>query len=73
MLVLSGHSLREDEMHPTITSQIAAQRIAEWHQQAARQRLASQLRTAGAASSRNGRVRVGGVRLSLRRSRPAAA
>ncbi len=60
-------------MHPTITSQIAAQRIAEWHQQAARQRLVRQLRAADAASPRNGRVRAGGVRLSLRRSRPAAA
>ena len=59
-------------MHPTITSQIAAQRIAEWHQQAARQRLAGQLRAA-AACPRNGRVRPGWVRLSLRRSRPAAA
>jgi hypothetical protein len=26
-------------MHPTITSRIAAQRIAEWHQHAARQRM----------------------------------
>jgi len=60
-------------MHPTITSQIAAQRIAEWHQQAAGQRLAGQLRAGDAASPRNGRVRPGWVRLSLRRSRPAAA
>ena len=60
-------------MHPTITSQIAAQRIAQWHQQAARQRLVHQLRAAGAASTRNGRVRAGWMRLSLRRSRPAAA
>jgi hypothetical protein len=57
-------------MHPTITSQIAAQRIAEWHQQAARQRLVRQLR---AASPANGRVRAGWARLGLRRSRPAAA
>ena len=60
-------------MHPTITSQIAAQRIAEWHQQAARQRLVRQLRAGGAASPANGRVRAGWVRLGLRRSRPAAA
>ena len=60
-------------MHPTITSQIAAQRITEWHQQTARQRLAGKLRAAKAASPRNGRVRPGWVRLSLRRSRPAAA
>jgi hypothetical protein len=60
-------------MHPTITSQIATQRIAEWHQQAARQRLAGQLRAADAASPRNGRVRPGWARLSLRRSRPAEA
>jgi len=60
-------------MHPTITSQIAAQRIAEWQQQAARQRLAGQLRAAGAASPRTGRVRPGWVRLSSRRSGPAAA
>lgn len=59
-------------MHPTITSQIAAQRIAEWHEDAARQRLARQLR-AGAKSPGNGRVLAGWARLSLRRSRPAAA
>jgi hypothetical protein len=73
MLVLSSHGTREDEMHPTITSQIAAQRIAELHQQAVTQRLARQLRAAGAAGPRNGRVRAGWVRLGLRRSRPAAA
>ena len=60
-------------MHPTITSQIAAQRIAEWHQQAARQRLARELRAGGAASPANGRVRAGRARRGLRRSRPAAA
>ena len=60
-------------MHPTITSQIAAQRITEWHQQAARQRLARQLRTGSAASPGHGRVRAGWARLSLRRPRPAAA
>jgi len=60
-------------MHPTITGQVAAQRIADWHQQAARRRLVHQLRAADAASTRNGRVRAGRIRLSLRRSRPAAA
>ena len=60
-------------MHPTITGQIAAQRIAEWHQQAARQRLVRPLRAADAAGPPKGRVRAGWVRLSLRRSRPAAA
>lgn len=60
-------------MHPTITSQIATQRITELHQQAARQRLTRQLRVAGAAGPHNGRVRAGWARLSIRRSRPAAA
>ena len=60
-------------MHPTITGQIAAQRITEWHQHAARQRLVHQLQAADAASTRNGRVRAGWIRLSLRRPRPAAA
>ena len=60
-------------MHPTITTEIAAQRIAEWHRQAARQRLVRQLGAAGAASPRNGRVRAGWVRISFRRSRPVAA
>ena len=58
-------------MHPTITGQIVDQRIAEWHQHAARQRLVRQLRAVGAGSPCNGRVRVGWARLSLRRSRPA--
>jgi hypothetical protein len=60
-------------MHPTLTSQIAGQRIAEWHQQAARQRLVRQLRAADAASPRNGRMRAGLVRLSFGRSRPTVA
>ena len=72
MLVLPSHGIREDEMHPTITSQIAAQRIAELHQQAATRRLVRQLR-ATAASPGNGRVRAGWVRLSFRRSRPVSA
>jgi hypothetical protein len=60
-------------MHPTITSQIAAQRIADWHQRAARQRLVHQVRAANTAGPGNGRVRAGWARLSLRRSRQAAA
>jgi hypothetical protein len=60
-------------MHPTIASQITAYRIAELHQRAARQRLVRELRAGGAKSPANGRVRAGGVRLGLRRSRPAAA
>jgi len=60
-------------LHPTIASQITAYRIAEWHQQAARQRLVRELRAGGANSPANGRVRAGWVRLGLRRSRPAAA
>jgi hypothetical protein len=73
MLVLPSHGTREDEMHPTIAGEIAAQRIAELHQQAARQRLVRQLRTGGVASPANGRLRAGWVRLSFRRSRPVAA
>ena len=46
-------------MHPTITGEITAQHIAELHRQAARQRLARQLRANSAASPRNGRVRAG--------------
>ena len=60
-------------LHPTIASQISAYRIAEWHQRAARQRLARELRAGGAASPRNALLRAGWVRLGLRRSRPAAA
>jgi hypothetical protein len=59
-------------MHPTITSQIAAQRVTEWHQQAAHHRLVRQARAAGADSPRSGRARAGWARISLRRSRPAA-
>ena len=60
-------------LHPTIASQITAYRIADWHQQAAGQRLARQLRANSAASPRNGRARAGWARLGLRRPRPAAA
>ena len=60
-------------MHPTIASQITAYRIAELHQQAARQRLVRELRAGDAKSPANGRARAGWVRLGLRRSRSAAA
>lgn len=60
-------------MHPTINAMIAAEKIADWHREAARQRLARQLRTARAASPRNGRMRAGSARFGFRRSRPAAA
>jgi hypothetical protein len=60
-------------MHPTIASQIAAQRIAELHQRAARRHLVRELRAGGAKSPANGRVRAGWARRGLRRSRPAAA
>jgi hypothetical protein len=66
----SHHGTREDEVHPTLIDQIAAERIAELHQQAAMQHLVRQLRAADAARPRNGRVRVGRVRLGFRRSRP---
>jgi hypothetical protein len=60
-------------MHPTMTSQLAAQRIAEWHRQPARQCLVRQVRVAGAAGPLKGRVQAGWVRLRFRRSRPVAA
>lgn len=60
-------------MHPTMTSQMAAQRIAEWHRWAAGQCLVRQVRTAGAAPPLKGRRRIGWVRLRFGRPRPAAA
>jgi hypothetical protein len=57
-------------MHPIIAGEIAAQRIAGPRQQAARQRLVGQFRT---ASSVNGRVRAGWVRISFRGAQQAAA
>ena len=60
-------------LHPTIARQITAYRIAELHQQAARQRLVRELRTGDAKSPANGRVRAGWVRLSLQRARLLAA
>ena len=55
-------------MYLIFTDQIAAQRIAELHQQAERWRVC-QLRSAEAARPR----RRGRVRLTFRRSRPVAA
>jgi len=60
-------------MHPAITRPIAAQRIAEWHQQAARDRLVSQVRAGDAAKPRNGRAWADRVHLSVWHSRPAGA
>jgi hypothetical protein len=60
-------------MHPTVTGQIAAQRMAERHQQAARQRPVRRFLADTVASPRNVRVQAGGFRLGVRRSRPAAA
>jgi hypothetical protein len=59
-------------MHPTFTEQIAAQRIAELHQEAAKQRMVGQLR-ADATSPRNGRARVSRIYRGFRRSRSAVA
>jgi hypothetical protein len=60
-------------MYPIIAGEIAAQRIAVLHQRAAGRRLVRQVRAAGAAGLVNGQVRVGWVRLSLRRTRLLAA
>ena len=60
-------------MHPTMTSQIAAQRIAEWRRQAASQCLVRPVQAAGVTGPRKGRVPAGWARLRARRSRPAAA
>ena len=59
--------------HPTITSQIRAQHIAELHQQAARLRLVRQIRAAQAASASKSSAQVGLARFVMHRSRPAAA
>jgi hypothetical protein len=53
-------------VHSAFAGGIAAQRIAELHQQAARQRVLRWLRVVDAASPVNGGVRVGWVRVSLR-------
>jgi hypothetical protein len=58
-------------MHPEMTQQLAAQHIAELHQQAARQRLVRELRARpGRATRRRRGVR---VRLWFRRPRPTMA
>lgn len=56
MLVLLSHGVSEDEMCPNFTGEIAAQRSAELHQQAARQRMLRWLRAAGPASQPNSRL-----------------
>jgi hypothetical protein len=58
-------------MYLVLTQQLAAQHIAELHQQAARQRLIRDLRARPARAARH-RRRIGG-RLPFRRPRPAAA
>jgi hypothetical protein len=70
MLILASHGTREDETHPIIVGEIAAQRIAVPRQQAAGQRLVGQFR---AASPGKGRVRAGWVRISFRGTRQVAA
>jgi hypothetical protein len=63
--------LKENEMHPELTQQLAAQHVAELHQQAARQRLIRQARTGPRRAIRHRRAVW--ERLLLRRSRPATA
>ena len=58
-------------MHPTFAAELAAQRIAELRQQAARHPMLRQVRAVGAASPVNGRVRGSWVRFGIRRSRQA--
>jgi hypothetical protein len=70
MLVLgSRQRLEEDEMYPVLSQEVAAQRIADLHREAAAQRLARELR-----GGRGGRRRrsVWG-RLVFRQPRPAGA
>jgi hypothetical protein len=64
----------EDEMHPYLTAQIAAEHIATLRQQAAKQRLVGQLRRAQNAPGPNReRVRSGWRRLTAKGSRVAPA
>jgi hypothetical protein len=63
-------ALEEDEMYLVLPQQLAAQHIAELHEQAARQRLIRELR---ARPERAARHRRRMRRLLLRRPRPAAA
>jgi hypothetical protein len=58
-------------MYVVLTQQLAAQHIAELHQQGARQRLIRELRARPSAASRLRRPTW--VRLPFRRPRPAAA
>jgi hypothetical protein len=58
-------------MYVVLTQELAAQHIAELHQQGARQRLIRELRARPSAASRH-RHRTW-VRLPFRRPRPAAA
>jgi hypothetical protein len=57
-------------MYVVLTQQLAAQHIAELHQQGARQRLIRELRVRPSGSGRRRRM---WVRLPFRRPRPAAA
>jgi len=59
--------------HPTITTNIAAQHVAELQREAAKQRLVRQIRAAQAGSSRSDGVQHGWARLHWHRTRPAAA
>jgi hypothetical protein len=58
-------------MYVVLTQELAAQHIAELHQQGARQRLIRELRARPSAASRHHRRTW--VRLPFRRPRPAAA
>jgi hypothetical protein len=60
-------------MYVVLTEQIAAQHIAELHQQGARQRLIRELRARPSAASRHRHRHRTWVRLPFRRPRPAAA
>jgi hypothetical protein len=69
MLVLgSRQRLEENEMYPVLTQELAAQRIADLHREAAAERLARELR-----GGRGGRRRSVWGRLVLRQPRPAGA
>lgn len=70
MLILLSHGTREDEMHPMIAGEIAAQRIVVPRQQAASSAWPA---SSGAGSPVNGRVRAGWVRISFRGTQQMAA
>jgi len=65
-----GPDIEEDEMYSIITA-LGAERIREWHEQAARDRLVSQARRASRAAAAEARVRRGPA--STRWARRAAA